>query len=116
MRWIVRGLAAVVAVIVLLLVIVYGASEWAIRKGRTVPMAQVAVPTDAASIAEGARLARVASCRDCHSANGEGKVLFDVPPVGRAAPPALARVAATMSDAEYGSPLGTLLRLSQHRR
>lgn len=100
MRWISRGLTAVVAVIVLLLAVVYGGSEWMIRKGRTVPMAQVVVPTDAASIAEGGRLARIASCRDCHGANGEGKVLFDVPPVGRVSPPALARVAANMSDAE----------------
>jgi cytochrome c553 len=70
------------------------------HKRYDVPAAGVAIPTDAASIAEGARMARVASCRDCHGQQGQGKTLFDVPMIGRVAPPALARVAADMSDAD----------------
>lgn len=100
MRWIVRGLIALVAVLLLALAVIYGGSEWVIRKGHAVPMAEVAVPADPASIAEGARMARLASCRDCHAANGEGGVLFEDPMLGRIAPPPLAKVAATMSDAE----------------
>jgi cytochrome c553 len=100
MRWIVRGLIALVAVLLLALAVVYGGSEWVIRKGHAVPLAEVAIPTDPASIAEGARMARLASCRDCHAANGEGGVLFEDPMLGRIAPPPLARVAATMSDGE----------------
>ncbi|WBY07794.1 c-type cytochrome [Sphingomonas sp. 7/4-4] len=100
MRWIVRGLIALVAVLLLALAVIYAGSEWVIRKGHAMPMAEVAIPSDPASIAEGARMARLASCRDCHAANGEGGVLFEDPMLGRIAPPPLARVAATMSDAE----------------
>ena len=100
MRWIVRGLLALVAVLLLALVVVYAGSEWVIRKGHAVPLTEVAIPRDAASIAEGARVARIASCRDCHAANGQGKVLFEDPMLGRIASPPLARVAATMTDAE----------------
>lgn len=100
MRWIVRGLIALVAVLLLALVVIYGGSEWVIRKGHAVPLTEVAIPADPASVAEGARMARLASCRDCHRANGEGGVLFEDPMLGRIAPPPLARVAATMSDAE----------------
>lgn len=100
MRWIVRGLIALVAVLLLALAVIYAGSEWVIRKGHAVPLAEVAIPANLASIAEGARMARLASCRDCHAANGEGGVLFEDPMLGRIAPPPLAKVAATMSDAE----------------
>jgi mono/diheme cytochrome c family protein len=100
MRWIFRGLAALAGLMLLVVVIVYAGSEWVIRKGYAVPMAEVAIPADAASIAEGARVARIANCRDCHGGNGEGKILFEDPMLGRIAPPSLARVAATMTDAE----------------
>lgn len=100
MRWIVRGLIALVAVLLLALVVVYAGSEWVIRKGHAVPTVSIAIPSDAASIAEGARVARIANCRDCHGGNGEGKILFEDPMLGRIAPPPLAKVAATMTDAE----------------
>lgn len=100
MRWIIRGLVALAGLVLLVLVVVYAGSEWVIRKGHTVPLAEVAIPKDAASIAEGARVARIANCRDCHGGNGEGKVLFEDPMLGRIAPPPLAKVAATMTDAE----------------
>lgn len=100
MRWILRGLAALAGLVLLVLVLVYAGSEWVIRKGHSVPMVEVAIPRDAASIAEGARMARIANCRDCHGGNGEGKVLFEDPMLGRIAPPPLARVAAGMTDAE----------------
>jgi cytochrome c553 len=79
---------------------IYGGSSWAMRKHYAVPASALLIPGDAASIAEGARMARIASCRDCHGMDGQGRVLFDVPMVGRVAPPALARAAATMTDAE----------------
>lgn len=100
MRWIVRGLLALVALALLAVVIVYAGSEWVIRQGHAVPSVNIAIPKDAASVAEGARMARIANCRDCHGANGEGKVLFEAPMLGRIAPPSLAKAAATMTDAE----------------
>ena len=41
----------------------------------TCPLADVAIPHDPTSLAEGARLARIAGCRDCHGPNGGGRVL-----------------------------------------
>lgn len=100
MRWIVRGLAVLAGLVVLLLAVVYGGSEWIIRTGHKTPDIAVTVPKDAASVAEGGRLANIVMCRDCHAGNGEGKVLFSVPLVGTVAPPPLAEMAAKMSDAE----------------
>jgi len=100
MRWIVRGVAMLMALVVLAFAALYGGSSWAMRKHYAVPASHVTIPSDAASIAEGARMARIASCRDCHGMNGQGKVLFEAPMVGRVAPPALARIAATMTDAD----------------
>ena len=65
MRWILRGAAVLAGLVLLALVIVYAGSEWVIRKGHAVPLVDVAIPVDAASIAEGARMARIANCRDC---------------------------------------------------
>jgi mono/diheme cytochrome c family protein len=98
LRWVVRGLLGLVAIVVVALAVVYGGSEWVLRKAHAVPNESIAVPTDAASIAEGARMARIANCRDCHGRDGEGKVLFEAPGLGRIAPPSLARVAATHSN------------------
>lgn len=98
MRWVIRGLLGVVGVIVLAVAGIYAASEWIIREGHAVPTDRIAVPTDLASVAEGARLARIASCRECHAANGQGKVLFEDPMLGRVAPPPLAKVAAGMTN------------------
>lgn len=100
MRWVVRGLVGLAALVVLVLATVYGGSEWLLRRAHAVPAESVAVPSDTASIAEGARIARVANCRDCHGRDGEGKLLFEAPGLGRVAPPPLAKVAATMSDAD----------------
>jgi mono/diheme cytochrome c family protein len=98
MRWIIRGLVGLAAFVVLVLAVVYGGSEWVLRRAYAVPTESVAVPADAASIAEGARMARIANCRDCHGQGGEGKLLFEAPGVLRIAPPSLARAAATMTD------------------
>ncbi len=111
MRWIKRGLAVLAGLAVLLVAIVYGGSEWVFRRGHEVPTPQIAVPKDAASIAEGGRLARIVMCRDCHAANGEGKLLFEAPLLGRVAPPPIAEAAAGLSDAE----LARVIRHGVHK-
>ena len=107
MRWILRGLAVLAGLVVLFLAVLYGGSEWMIRAGHNVPEAAVTVPRDAASVAEGGRLAKIVMCRDCHAENGQGKVLFSVPLVGTVAPPPIAEMAARLSDAD-------LARLIRH--
>ncbi|RYD59833.1 MAG: c-type cytochrome [Sphingomonadales bacterium] len=99
-KWIVRGLLGLAGVIVLALIVLYAGSQWQLRRGHDVAVTALTIPTDAASIAEGGRLAKIAGCRDCHGPNGGGMVLVDDPMLGRLAPPALAAVAQTYSDAE----------------
>ena len=111
MRWIVRGLAVLAGIVVLVFVVLYAGSEWIIRKGHAVPSVAVAVPHDPASVAEGARIARIANCRDCHGMNGEGKVLFEAPLLGKIAPPSLAARASEMTNAE----LARAIRYGVHR-
>jgi mono/diheme cytochrome c family protein len=108
MRLLRRALAALVGIVLLLVVMVYGGSEWLIRRSHAVPLAQVTLPKDAASIEEGGRLAKIEGCRGCHGANGEGTVWTDVPWfIGHPAPPSIARKTTGYSDAE-------LVRLIQH--
>lgn len=100
MRILRRIAIGLVGVLLLALGVLYGGSEWALAHDRQVPLASLTVPHDAASIAEGGRLARITGCRGCHGSDGGGRVLVDDPMLGRLVPPALARVAATESDAE----------------
>jgi cytochrome c553 len=100
MRWIVRGLIALAVVACLALAIVYGGSEWAIRRQHDVPLPAIVADRSSAGVAEGARLASVLGCRGCHGPNGNGVLLAEVPGVIHAATPALAPIAATYSDAE----------------
>ncbi|MDG2534844.1 c-type cytochrome [Sphingomonas sp. HITSZ_GF] len=107
MRWIVRGLAVLAGLVMLFVVILYAGSEWVLRRGHQVPQVAIAVPRDAASIAEGGRLAKIVMCRDCHAADGQGQVIVSDPMFGTIAPPPIAEMAAKLSDAE-------LARLIRH--
>lgn len=98
--WIVRGLIGFAGLVVLLLAIIYGGSQWVIAKGHDVPEVALTIPADAASVTEGGRLARLHGCRSCHGPEGAGNVLLDDPMLGRIAPPALARVALNHTDTE----------------
>ncbi|MGY4398299.1 mono/diheme cytochrome c family protein [Sphingomonas sp. UYAg733] len=100
MKWLRRIATVLVALIVILVAIVYGGSEYVLRRGHDMPQVAIAAATGTEAIAEGGRLARITGCRDCHGSNGQGTILVDSPVFGRAVPPALARVAARSSDAE----------------
>jgi mono/diheme cytochrome c family protein len=95
--------AAAVAILVLLAVAaVYIASEGLLRRTYDVALAPVVVPADAASVAEGRRLATIRGCNDgCHGKGVSGGLLFDGPwYYGDMVAPDLTRVAATHTDAE----------------
>lgn len=100
MRWIVRGLIALVAVLLLAVTVVYAGSEWMMRKSYAASLPRIVADRTPAGIAEGARLASTLGCRGCHGPNGNGVLLADVPGVIHAATPALARAIAGYSDAE----------------
>lgn len=107
MRWIFRGLAVLAGLAVLFVIIVFAGSEWVLRRSHAVPEVAITVPKDAASVAEGGRLARIVMCRDCHAAEGQGQQIFSDPMFGTVAPPPIAEMAAKLSDAE-------LARLIRH--
>lgn len=107
MRWIIRGLLGLIGFVVLAVAVVYGGSEWVIRKGHAVPTPQIAADHSPSGVMEGARMASALGCRDCHGSRGQGRLLADVPGVIRVAPPALAPIVARYSDAE-------LARLIRH--
>lgn len=106
MKRLLRNLARVAAGVLILgllaVAAIYVASEGLIRRTYDVALAPVVVPTDAASVAEGRRLATIRGCNDgCHGKGVSGGMLFDGPwYYGDMVAPDLTRVAATHSDAE----------------
>lgn len=100
-RWIVSRIAlAIVAILLVAALIFYAASEHVIARDHHIAPVAIAVPHDAASIAEGARLATMLGCPSCHG-NGKGAAWGPSDAWnGRIAPPALARKLADYSDAE----------------
>lgn len=98
MRIVGKLFGALLAVAILLAMGVFVGSEWILRRGHDVPNDVVVVPRDAASLAEGSRLAQMAGCRGCHGPNGEGMVWSSDWLGGTIAPPAIARKIAGYSD------------------
>ena len=63
--------------------------------------APLPIPSDAASIAEGHRLARIAGCTHCHGENLAGAEPVDIPNLARFAAPNLTSVLMNYSDAQF---------------
>lgn len=72
-----------------------------------VPLVDIAVPADSASIAEGERVAWLHGCHGCHDAQLQGKVFLDEPRVARLVAPNVTQIVPNYSDAE-------LARLIRH--
>ena len=85
------ALGAVVALALLAVVTVYVMSARILARTYDVPASAVAVPTDSASMAEGARLARLRGCFGCHMENLGGGLFVDDPMLARLAAPNLTR-------------------------
>lgn len=80
---------------------VYVATEPLVRRQYDLSIRPIAVPTDAAAVAEGRRLSLIRGCFDgCHGKGASGGVFWDERWVGRLVAPDLTRVAADMSDPE----------------
>jgi len=101
-RFLARVSAGVVILALLAVVVLYGASEYLLRKTYDVVLEPIVVPAGAASIAEGRRLATIRGCNDgCHGKDVSGGEFFAGPWFyGGMVAPDLTRVAATHSDAE----------------
>ena len=85
MKWIGIVLVGLLSLIVLALLGVYFLSNQRINKQYDIQPEAVAIPTDAASLAEGKRIFTFRGCVDCHKEDGRGSVFIDDPALGRIA-------------------------------
>lgn len=92
--------AAVAGLSLTAAVYVYVASERLIRRTYDVPLTDLTIPGDSASIAEGRRLALIRGCQGCHGETLGGEVFADDFMTGRAVAPNLTRVAREYSISE----------------
>src|SRR5215469_13624371 len=108
-RIVARSLAAIAALVVVLAIALYAASE--IKLGRRhelprhTPFLGLATP-DSTVVARGRHLTGpIAKCVDCHGDDFSGRVFLDGEPFGRFVGPNLTRgaggVGATLTDADF---------------
>jgi mono/diheme cytochrome c family protein len=82
LKWVGVVLGALVGVVILALAAIYILSGVRFNKTYNVTVEPVTVPTDAASIEEGHRLATIHLCVDCHGSNLAGQVFMNDPAIG----------------------------------
>lgn len=92
LRWGGRGAAGLLLLLVLALGFVVFVGGRPFRRAHEVPVHDLVIPTDPASIAEGGRLARIWGCVGCHEADGGGGVFFESPLGDRLVAPNLTRL------------------------
>lgn len=103
MGFVVGGMAALALIGI---AYVYFASERELHRHYEVgASAPLALPTDAAEIAEGQRLARLAGCQHCHGENLTGSVVDDIPNLLRLVAPNISVIAPGYSDAQIATVL-----------
>jgi len=100
LRWIGVGAGVLVVLGAVAYAVVYVMSERIFGRHYDAPAGALTVPSDAASIAEGRRLATLRGCLGCHGKDAEGIVLFDDPLIARIVAPNLTRAVRKYSDAE----------------
>jgi len=102
LRFLTRLLVVLLAVSLLAVAYVYGASEWILRRTRDIPLqpiARLAAPS-AADLAEGERMSAIVGCwAGCHGMKGEGGD-EDAPRIFFATAPTLSDVLREYSDEE----------------
>jgi mono/diheme cytochrome c family protein len=101
-RALIGSAIAIVAVAVIGAVVVYVVSERMIHRKYDAPLVDITVPSDAASILEGERLARIHGCNGgCHGDRVGGDLWDDGPWQGRAVAPDLAQFVRTLPTAQF---------------
>ena len=101
LHWFGIALGSVAVFGLIAYIVVYVLSERVLRRTYETPAAAISVPTDSASIIEGLRLAAVHGCfPGCHGKQGEGRVLFDQPMIGRIVAPNLTAAVHKYNDSE----------------
>ena len=99
LRWIGRGLAAIVALLALGIGTVYAVTSRRMARTFDVPQEhELAIASDSATIERGKYLAITRGCTDCHAGNLGGRVLVEDPAIGRL-------VTANLTGGRKGGPL-----------
>lgn len=91
MRRVLRAAAVLLVVVVVAAIFVYWRSNHLLAQRIVINEPALTIPTDAAAIAQGKRLARLRGCTECHGADLGGRVLVDSFTVGVIAGPNLTR-------------------------
>ena len=110
LRWTGIGVGVLVVFVAVAYAVVYVISERVLGRHYDAPAVALAVPTDAASIAEGRRLSALRGCLGCHGKNGGGTLLFEDPLIARIVAPNLTRAVRRYSDAELATVIRRGLR------
>jgi mono/diheme cytochrome c family protein len=105
LKWIGIGLAVLIGLVLVLVIVVYGWSNYRLNKTYTIQPEAIPIPTDAAAIERGQHIAlAIGKCGDCHGQKLEGKVFIDAPPGFLVAPNLTSGqggVEATFTDADW---------------
>lgn len=102
---------ALASLIVILTGVVYTVSEYKLNQTYDVPLADLVVPTDTASIREGQRLTRIYHCEGCHGEKLRGQKFLDVPMLATLYAPNIIAALPNYSNAE----LDRMVRQGVHR-
>jgi mono/diheme cytochrome c family protein len=79
-KWIGIVLAVVIGLVMVLVIGLYGWSNYRLNKTYTIQPQAIPIPTDAAAIERGQHIAiAISKCPDCHGENLKGQI-FDIPP------------------------------------
>jgi len=101
LRWLLRGLLALVALVVVAYGVIYALSERLMRRRYSEPLVEIALPADSGAVAEGRRLARLRGCSGgCHGTEIEGGVFMDDVLLATVVAPSLSVAVRQYSDAE----------------
>jgi len=91
---------AIALLIVLGLAVVYIWSTAILNKTYSAPLTQVHIPTDTASVREGARLAHIAHCGDCHGSHLTGGIVEKIDYMAEFIAPDISQIIPTYSNEE----------------
>jgi cytochrome c553 len=106
LRWTGIALGALAGVLIIAYGILYMISERVFQRAYDGPRVSLTIPTDAAAIAEGRRLATIRGCfGGCHGKEAEGKVMFDQPMIAHIVAPDLTRAVRKYSDADLAAAI-----------
>lgn len=79
-KWVGIALGGVVALLLVAGIALYTMGSRSLAEAHTVEVAALSIPSDSASVAQGAHLAGIYGCVDCHGDDLSGSVMGDAPP------------------------------------